>query len=285
MSYLMYYLLWSILGLFIIFIVSGIRIIRPTRRGVIETLGKYTGFREPGFTYIIPIIQKAIIINITEQMTNIRPQEIITRDNLNATVDLVVYYKIQRNEMGVKNSLYEVDDVDAQLETLSRTTARNVIGTMPFKEVNNERDKLNKKLQEILARETKNWGVDVLKVELKEIVPPRDVQDTMNRVIKAENEKIAAIDQATAKETEADGLRRAVIKGAEGDKMAAILRAEGQAKSIQIVNEAANKYFKGNAQKLKSLEVTQASLQNNAKIILSEKGITPQLLVGELPLK
>jgi len=217
-------------------------------------------------------------------VTNIEPQEIITKDNLNAKVDLVVYYKIQNDEENVKKALYNVDDVSAQLETLSRTTARNVIGTMQFKEVNSERDKLNVKLQTILLRETKNWGVSVLKVELKEIVPPRDVQETMNKVIKAENEKTAAIDLATARETEADGLRRASIKNAEGDKMAKILRAEGEAKSIQIINEAANKYFVGNAQRLKTLEVTQASLQNNSKVVLTKEGITPQLILGELPI-
>ena len=268
----------------VLVLLLGIKIIRPTHRAVIETFGKYSRFGKSGFNFVIPIIQRLISINVTEQVTNIEPQEIITKDNLNAKVDLVVYYKIQNDEENVKKALYNVDDVSAQLETLSRTTARNVIGTMQFKEVNSERDKLNVKLQTILLRETKNWGVSVLKVELKEIVPPRDVQETMNKVIKAENEKTAAIDLATARETEADGLRRASIKNAEGDKMAKILRAEGEAKSIQIINEAANKYFVGNAQRLKTLEVTQASLQNNSKVVLTKEGITPQLILGELPI-
>ena len=268
----------------VLVLLLGIKIIRPTHRAVIETFGKYSRFGKSGFNFVIPIIQRLISINVTEQVTNIEPQEIITKDNLNAKVDLVIYYKIQNDEENVKKALYNVDDVSAQLETLSRTTARNVIGTMQFKEVNSERDKLNVKLQTILLRETKNWGVSVLKVELKEIVPPRDVQETMNKVIKAENEKTAAIDLATARETEADGLRRASIKNAEGDKMAKILRAEGEAKSIQIINEAANKYFVGNAQRLKTLEVTQASLQNNSKVVLTKEGITPQLILGELPI-
>jgi len=277
-------IIWFVLTFIFLVLLLGIRIIRPTHRAVIETFGKYSRFGKSGFNFVIPIIQRLISINVTEQVTNIEPQEIITKDNLNAKVDLVVYYKIQNDEENVKKALYNVDDVSAQLETLSRTTARNVIGTMQFKEVNSERDKLNVKLQTILLRETKNWGVSVLKVELKEIVPPRDVQETMNKVIKAENEKTAAIDLATARETEADGLRRASIKNAEGDKMAKILRAEGEAKSIQIINEAANKYFVGNAQRLKTLEVTQASLQNNSKVVLTKEGITPQLILGELPI-
>lgn len=275
---------WIILAIVVGFGLLGIRIVRPTHRAVVETLGKYSGFREAGFNFVIPIIQRLIQVNVTEQMTDIEPQEIITKDNLNAQVDLVVYYKIKRDENNVKNSLYEVNDVNAQLETLSRTTARNVIGTMPFREVNSERKVLNKKLQEILTVETKGWGVEVLKVELKDITPPKDVQETMNKVIKAENEKDAAIDLATAIETQADGKRRAAIKEAEGLAQGKIIVAEAEAKRIKLVNEAANKFFKGNAQKLKSMEVTQASLENNSKIILTEKGVKPQLIIGELPI-
>lgn len=274
-----------IVGVAALVLLTGIRVIRPTHRGVVETMGKFTGFRQPGFNYIIPVFQRMIEVNVTERMSEIEPQEIITKDNLNATVDLIVYYKIRKDEDSVVNSIYQVDDLDSQLETLSRTTARNVIGTMPFKEVNSERDKLNQKLKTILASETKSWGVDVLKVELKEIVPPKDVQETMNRVIKAENQKTAAIDMATALETEADGKRRASIKEAQGLAESKIIVAEAEAKRIKLVNESAKKYFTGNAQKLKSLEVTQASLENNSKIILAEKGIRPQLLIGELPFK
>lgn len=275
-------LTWIILGAIVLIFLMGIRIIRPTHRGVTETLGKYTGYKEPGFNWIVPIFQRLITINTTEQMTQIEPQEIITKDNLNATVDSVVYFKIKKSEQDVKNVLYEVQDVYSQLDTLARTTARNVIGTMPFKEVNSERDKLNVKLQTILQKETKNWGIEILRVELKDIQPPKDVQDTMNKVIKAENEKTAAVDFATSVETQADGKRRAAVKEAEGIKQANILTAEGQALAIKLVNEAANKYFTGNAQKLKQLEVTQASLQNNSKVILTEKGIKPTLLIGSL---
>jgi regulator of protease activity HflC (stomatin/prohibitin superfamily) len=193
-------------------------------------------------------------------------------------------------------SVYEVNNVDNQLDTLARTTARNVIGTLMFKDVNSERNELNKRLQVILSKETVNWGVEVLKVELKDVVPPTDVQETMNKVIKASNEKEAAVDFATARETEADGVKRAAIKESEGRKQSQILEAEGLAKSkvivataeaerIKLVNQSAQKYFTGNAQKLKQMDVTQASLESNSKIILSDKGINPQLLIGDLPVK
>lgn len=255
-----------LLVIVILGVLSGIRIIRPTERGLVETLGKYTRLASPGFNFVIPIFQRIVRVNVTERMTDIEPQEIITKDNLNAKVDLVVYFKIKSDEESVKNAIYQVNDVLNQLDTLARTTARNVIGTMPFKDVNSERNILNKKLRDILVTETKGWGVEVLKVELKDINPPKDVQETMNKVIKAENEKDSAIDFATAVETKADGEKRARIKEAEGLKQSSILVAEGQAKAFELVNEA----FKGNAQKHKELEVTQASFQNNAKIILGQ---------------
>lgn len=272
----------------VLYLLAGIRIIRPTHRGLVETMGKYNpavGFRVPGFNFIWPIFQRMIYVNVTERMSDIEPQEIITKDNLNAKVDLVVFYRIKPDKENVARSVYEVNNVDTQLETISRTTARNVIGTLPFRDVNSERNELNKRLQEILVKETKNWGVEVLKVELKDIVPPRDVQDTMNKVIKAENEKQAAVDLATAAETTADGKRRASIKEAEGVAKGRMIVADGEAYRIKTVNEAAKKYFVGPAQLMKKLEVTQASLENNTKVVLTEKGINPSIILGDIPFK
>jgi regulator of protease activity HflC (stomatin/prohibitin superfamily) len=119
-----------------------------------------------------------------------------------------------------------------------------------------------------MREETTHWGIDIVRTELKEIDPPKDVQETMNRVVKAENEKVAAVDFATATETMADGARRAEIKKAEGVKQAKILEAEGEARAIQLVNEAADKYFVGNAQLLRKLIAVETSLSNNAKIVV-----------------
>ena len=163
---------YIVIGVIVLLFLSGMRIINQKERGLVETLGKYTAFRQPGFNWVIPIFQRLRIVNISERMTDIEPQEIITKDNLNAKVDLVVYYQIKADEKNVCASQYNVDEVINQLDTLSRTTARNVIGTMPFRDVNSKRNELNKKLRDILVTETKNWGVDVLKVELKDITPP-----------------------------------------------------------------------------------------------------------------
>lgn len=261
----MWFIIVSIL-LFIFFL--GIRIVRPTHRGLVERLGKYHRFANPGFNWIIPVIDRLYQVNITEQMVDAEPQEIITNDNLNAVVDAQVYFKVKDDELNVKNSQYNVNNVNYQIVNLARTTLRNIIGTLTLKSANSERGRINTELHKILIDETTTWGIDIVRTELKQIDPPKDVQDTMNKIVKAENEKIAAIDYATAVETAADGEKRAAIKKAEGIKQANILRAEGEAEAIRLVNEAANKYFIGNAQLLKQLETVQNSLQNNTKVVV-----------------
>jgi regulator of protease activity HflC (stomatin/prohibitin superfamily) len=255
-------------ALLIVIFFLGIRIVRPTHRGLVERLGKYRKFADPGFHWIIPFIDHMYRINTTEQMMNAEPQEIITNDNLNAMVDAQIYFRVKPDEESVKNSQYHVNNVDFQIVNLARTTLRNIIGTMTLKSANSERGRINEELHKILIKETVNWGIDIVRAELKQIDPPKDVQDTMNKIVKAENEKIAAVDFATAAETRADGEKRAAIKQSEGVRQAKILQAEGEAEAIRLVNEAANKYFVGNAQLLKRLDTVQNSLQANAKVIV-----------------
>ncbi|MFA0815692.1 MAG: SPFH domain-containing protein [Anaerofustis sp.] len=284
MTYVIIALVAVVLALFF----SGIRIVRPTSRGLVETLGKYTRYAEPGFHWIFPGIQKMFIVNITEQMFNADPQVIITNDNLNATVDAQVYFRIRPDEESVKNSMYNVNNYQYQIINLARTTLRNIIGTMTLKSANSERGKINTDLQQTLRDETGKWGIDIVRTELKEIDPPKDVQETMNKVVKAENEKIAAVDFATAAETTADGIKRSEIKKAEGIKQAKILEAEGEAQSIKLVNEAAQEYFVGNAQMLRQLQAVETALQNNAKIVVPSDAELVNVigeLAGVLPMK
>ncbi len=261
-------ILLIIAGAVLLFFFQGIKIVRPTHRGLIERLGKYNKFANPGFHWIIPFIDKMYIVNITEQMVDAQPQEIITNDNLNASVDAQVYFRVIETEQNVKSSQYNVNNYKLQIVNLARTTLRNIIGTLTLRSANSERGKINSELHNTLRNETASWGIVIVRTELKEIDPPRDVQDTMNKVVKAENEKIAAIDYATAAETVADGVKRAKIKEAEGYKRAQVLHAEGEAEAIMLVNEAADKYFTGNAQLLKKLETVEASLKSNAKIVI-----------------
>ncbi|MCK5566582.1 MAG: SPFH/Band 7/PHB domain protein [Actinomycetia bacterium] len=221
------------------------------------------------------MIDRMYRVNITEQMVDVLPQMVITKDKLNAQVDAVVYYQIT----DVKASIYNVDDHRAQLTSLARTTLRAVIGNMTLTDANEKRGDINSRVEKVLGKETSSYGVQVLRVEIQKIEPPEDVQDSMNKVVKAEQEKIAARDMATATETRADGDKRAEIKKAEGVRQGLILSAEGKAESIKlvadadaakikVVNEAAQKYFVGNAQILKKIEAVEISLKENTKILV-----------------
>jgi regulator of protease activity HflC (stomatin/prohibitin superfamily) len=258
------------IGIFfvVMYFALGIRLVRPTSRGLVERFGKYKRLAEPGFNWIIPGVDRMILVNVTEVMVNADPQEIITSDKLNARVDAQVYFKVRSDEESIKNSQYSVNDYQYQMVNLARTTLRNIIGTLTLKSANSERGKINSDLQRTMREETNHWGIEIVRTELKEIDPPNDVQETMNKVVKAENEKVAAVDFATATETIADGARRAEIKKAEGVKRAKILEAEGEAQAIQLVNEAADKYFVGNAQLLRRLITVEKSLATNTKVVV-----------------
>ncbi|HTJ42271.1 MAG TPA: SPFH domain-containing protein [Kofleriaceae bacterium] len=255
-------------ALAIVWAMAGVRVVRPTERALIERFGKYRRMAEPGLHWIPPMIVRMFRVNVTEVMVNAERQEIITSDKLNARVDAQVYFKVKSDEESVKSSQYNVFDYRLQIVNLARTTLRNIIGTLTLRSANSERGAINTMLQQTLRAESKHWGLEIVRAELKEIDPPQDVQETMNKVVKAENEKVAAVDFATATETIADGARRAEIKHAEGVKQAKILEAEGEAQAIQLVNEAADRYFTGNAQLLRRLITVERALASNAKVVV-----------------
>ena len=274
-----------------VFLPMSVRTVRPTSRGLIERFGRYNRFANPGIVFLIPFVERLIRINITENMIDAGLQEIITSDSLNAQVDAQVYFKVRSDEESVKASEYNVFNYMIQIVALARTTLRNIIGTMTLKDANSERGKINSALYNNLSTETKSWGLEIVRTELKEINPPADVQETMNKVVKASNERVAAIDFATARETQADGERRAAIKVAEGQKQSAILQAEGlkqakitvaegEAQAIKLVNEAADQYFKGNAQLLRQLQAVEQSLTNNAKVVVPANTTLVNLIGG-----
>lgn len=147
--------LYLIIPVVIIFF-AGIRIVRPTHKGLIERLGKYKKMANPGFHWIIPLIDRLFFVNITEQMVDAEPQEIITNDNLNASVDAQVYFRVKSDEESVKGSTYDVNDYRWQIVNLARTTLRNIIGTLTLKSANSERGKINTELHDTLHHETKN---------------------------------------------------------------------------------------------------------------------------------
>lgn len=271
-----------LVSLGVIFILSGIRIVRPTQRGLVERLGKYKGYANPGLTWVIPVIDRMFRINITEMMVDAESQEIITKDRLNAMVDAQVYFKVRQDEKSVKDSQYNVFNYKYQIVNLAKTTLRNIVGTMTYEEANSNRNKINEDLRAVLEKEAKPWGIDILRTELKQITPPKQVQESMNKVITAENEKKAAVDTATALETKADGERRAAIKIADGQKQSMILKADGEAKAkvtvaeaeaqkIKLENEALIKYFRGDAQIYQKLKTAERALKHGTKYVIDSK--------------
>lgn len=264
----------EILGLIVVLAVLGgivalaLKTVRPTERALVERFGKFSRYCNPGLTFIIPFVDRIYYVNITEQMVDAAKQDVITGDNLNASVDAQIYFKVKDDEENVKRSQYSVDNYYRQIVAIARTTLRDLIGKKVFIEVNSKRGQLNVSLEQELEKQTSDWGIKVVRTEIKEIEPPEDVQNTMNEIIKADNTKVAAKDYATATETKADGVKRAAIKEAEGTKQSQVLVADGKAQAIKLVNQAADKYFVGNAKELEKLRVTEAALSKNTKFVV-----------------
>lgn len=202
----------------VVFVVAmtGVKIVRPWEKGLIERLGKYQRTADSGLTLIIPFLEKMIKVDMREQVVDVPPQGVITKDNVVVTVDAVIYYEVTDPLQVV----YNVADYYTAVTKLAQTNLRNLIGDLALDESLTSRELINTKLREILDDATDKWGSKVTRVELQRIEPPADVTDAMHRQMKAERE------------------RRAIILEAEGHKQSAILKAEGQAEAIKKVADA-----------------------------------------------
>ena len=272
-------------------IIWSLRIVRPTEKGLVERLGRYHRFVQGGITFLVPFVDRIIKVNITERMTPVQRQDVITKDKVFMGVDAVVFYRIKPEEDSVKASQYNVASFAAQIDTLARTVLRDIIGGMDMAFANTSRPIINEKLKEALDEQTERWGIEIIRAEIKDLEPPRDLIISMESVLKADNERQAAERTAIAQATLASGEKNAAIQRAEGQKQAAILQAEGQktatvtiaegdASATKLCNEALTTYFKDSAIVFKQLETVQASLQNNTKIIVPE-GKAISLILNE----
>jgi len=273
-----------IIGMILLIFFGGIRVVRPFEKGLHERFGKYKGTREQGFRWIIPIIDRMTKVNMTENMVNIPPQLVITKDNLNADVDAMVYFRV----INPYNAEYNAENYRAQITSLARTTLRDLIGKMTLTDANSKRDIINKNLELELDKQTKAWGIDIVRVELQRIEPPKNVQEAMNEVVEAENKKISAINFANAVETEADGKRRAKIKEADGEAYQIERIAQANAQKIKLENEALQKYFKNEAQIYRKLQTTENSLVHGTKYVIDpNSNITNVIseMSGVVPIK
>ena len=257
--------------------------LKPFERGIQETVGKYTNFIGPGLGFQIPLLQLTRVRDVREHTMDIPPQAVITKDNVEIRVDGVMWVRPAIDEESIKKTFYNIDNWKRAIIQLAMTNLRQEFGDLTLDESLVAREKIASNLQEILNRFAEEWGLLVSKIEIMLIDPPEDIKRAMHKQKTAEQERRSMRLLATGEFEAAEQQKLATIQRAEGEREAAIMVAEGKAKAIKLVNEAAQQYFHGNAQVLKQLEMTEAALSQNAKIVITEHGISPTLLLGELP--
>ena len=260
-----------------------IYILRPFELGIQETLGKYTRFVLPGPGVQIPFVHITRIRDIREHTMDIQPQSVITKDNVEITVDGIMWVRPTADEVSIKRTFYNIDDWKRAIIQLAMTNLRQEFGDLTLDESLVARETIASNLQQILNTFAVEWGLTVGKIEIRLIDPPEDIKKAMHKQKTAEQERRSMRLLATGDFEAAEQQKLAIIQRAEGEREAVIQVAQGKAEAIRLVNEAAEKYFVGNAQALKQLEMIETSLRDNAKIVITEHGISPTLLLGSLP--
>jgi regulator of protease activity HflC (stomatin/prohibitin superfamily) len=232
-----------VLAVFVLFVLvllaRTVRVIPQARAGVVERLGRYSRTLTPGLALVFPFVDRVKpLLDLREQAVTFEPQPVITQDNLVVNIDTVIYFQVT----DPKSATYEIANPVNAIDLLTVTTLRNVIGGMTLEQTLTSRDSINDQLRGILDDATGKWGIRVHRVELKSVDPPASVKDTMEKQMRADREKRAAILQAEgikqAAILTAEGEKQSAILKAEGQKQAAILSAEGQSKAIETVFQA-----------------------------------------------
>lgn len=246
-------------GLFILIVgaliiaASSIRIVRQSTVGVLERLGQYGGTREAGIIFLIPGVERLIIVDLKETVFQLPSQPVITKDNVTMNIDAVIYFQVT----DAFRATYEVNNLFDAVEKLAMTTMRDIIGNMHLDQTLSSRDFVNVELQKKLDDATHKWGLKVNRVELKDIIPPRDIEEAMQKQMRAEREKRAQILLAEGEKQsailKAEGDKEAAIRSAEGQKESAILRAEG-------AKEAAVRNAEGEAQAIRLVQQAEADM-------------------------
>ncbi len=220
-------------------VARSVRVIPQSRVGIIQRFGRYHRTAESGLTFVVPVMDRMLPkTDMREQVISFQPQAVITHDNVGMQISTVVYYRI----VEARSAEYEVANFVLALEQITQTNLRNVIGSMTLDQTLVSRDDINAKLREILDEVTGGWGVRITRVELKEITPPRDIQQAMEKQMQAERTRRAAILTAEGEKRsailKAEGQKESEILKAEGDQRSQVLRAEGEAEAYQKVQQA-----------------------------------------------
>ena len=258
-----------------IVVASGIKKVNQYEKGLIERWNAYERTADPGLRFIIPVVQRMYRVNMREQVIDVPPQEIITEDNVVVTIDAVIYYQV----IDPKRAIYEIEDFELAIVKLAQTTLRNIVGEMSLDVCLTSREKINVELRSVLDQATDKWGTKVNRIELQRIDPPADIQLAMHKQKTAEQERRQIRLLATGRKEAADQERLGAILKAQGEKQATILKAEGdarqievvaiaQAEAVKLVSEAANQYFKENAQLNKRLDVIRDTFSQQTKIVI-----------------
>jgi len=242
----------AILVIGFVFIANAIRIVPEYQRLVVFRLGRSVGAKGPGIIILIPIVDRAVRVDLREQVREIPHQTAITKDNAGISVDFIWYYKV----LDPTESVLQVGNFEVAAQGMATTTLRAVIGGIPLDDVLSEREHINTMLRTRLDEVTERWGVKVTNVEIREIIPPREIQESMNRQMSAERIRRAVV-------TESTGTREAAINVAQGEKQAAILRAEGSKQSAILEAEGQQQAQELKAQGFaKALEAIFAAAKN-----------------------
>jgi regulator of protease activity HflC (stomatin/prohibitin superfamily) len=226
---------------FLVFLVAArsIRVIPQNRVGIVQRFGRYHRTAESGLTFVVPVMDRMLPkTDLREQVVSFQPQAVITNDNVGMQISTVVYYQV----VDARASEYEVANFHLALEQITQTTLRNVIGNLQLDQTLTSRDEINSKLRSVLDEVTEKWGIRITRVELKEIIPPRDIQQAMEKQMQAERTRRASILTAEGDKKaailKAEGEKASSILKAEGDQKAAVLRAEGEAEAYRNVQAA-----------------------------------------------
>ena len=242
----------------------GIKRVNQYERGIVERWNAYEKTVDPGLRYIVPFAHRIFRVNMREQVIDVPPQEIITEDNVVVTIDAVVYYQIT----DPVKALYEIEDFELAIVKLAQTTLRNIVGEMSLDTCLTSREKINTELRKVLDEATDKWGTKVNRIEVQRIDPPADIQTAMHKQKTAEQERRQIRLLATGRKEAAMQDREGTILKAQGDAKAIELVASAQAEAVKVVAQAANQYFLENAQLNKKLDVIRDTFAQQTKIIV-----------------
>jgi len=252
----------------LIMVARSARIVAQYEKGMVMRLGKYRATVSSGLTFLVPMIESLIKVDMRERVIKVEPQEVITKDNVMVTVDAVIYYRI----IDPVKSTFEVQNFAYAATTLAQTNLRNLIGDKSLDETLTARDLINSNLRTVLDEATNTWGVKVTRVEVQKIDPPADITEAMSRQMKAERDKRAQILEAEgikqSQILQAEGMKQASILKADGDAQARILRATAEARAIEVTSQAAESYFKERAEVRQRLDVLRDILSQQTKFVV-----------------